>query len=856
MGQPHDVLYVRPAGDDRRVIPDGATRHVATSLGEVFETLGSGPVDCVVTESELDGLDGLDVVAGVREHDRDVPVLLVADEADGREAADATRLDVTEYVARDALAAGETVADRVAAAMEGEPPGPSLDSLRAVAESISDAVVTVDTDSTIVFANEALSDLTGYETEALVGQSLTKLIPERLRESHREGVARYLDTGERQLDWNYIELPVELADGSERSVAVSFGEFTRDGERFFTGSLRDITERKKREATLNGLLDASGSLIEAESPEAVAGIVADAVAEVLEFEPSGVYLLDDASGELEPAAVAGTAPGFTGPDAPPAADRVAAALATGESRTVEGPTGTVAESLLIVPLGDHGAVVAGGTEDDRDEETEQLARLLAESATVALDRVDRQTELRRFETVFETVQDMLYVADEGGELTHVTPTLADRLGRERDELVGSHVSTVIDGEAVETGERIVRSLLAEPDRDSETFETTLLTADGDPFPVEIELSLLPSEGRFEGTVGSVRDLSALERARTRLQEERSRFEYLFDNIPDAVVEVRFVDGEPVVESVNPAFADVFGYDPATVIGESINDHILLPDQRSEAAELDQQSKRARVVQREVRRLTADGPRQFLFRGLPYTEDGDEVYGFGIYTDITEQQLRQRQLQVLNRVLRHNLRNDLTLVAGYGEEIVELTTDDTVRAYAEALVEAVDDLVALSDKAREAEQLVEQEGDGTGVDAVDVVRRVIDSFDRQDGLDIEFDGPETAEMAGDDRIAVAVENLIENALEHGDPDGRVRVTVDPDTDEGQVAIRVADDGPGIPEHERAVVTGDAEITQLQHASGLGLWLVAWIADIYGGRVEFGESEFGGAVVSLVLPRLDA
>ncbi|WP_121820164.1 PAS domain S-box protein [Halostella salina] len=851
MGEANVVLAVRPAGDERALVPEDATRRVATSLGEVFEALGDGSVDCVVTESDLDGLDGLDVVAAVREHDPDVPVLLVADEADGHEAADATRLDVTEYVARDALAASESVADRVAAAMDGEPPGPSLDSIRAVAESISDAVVTVDADSTIVFANEALSDLTGYETEALVGQPLTKLIPERLRESHREGVARYLDTGERQLDWNYIELPVELADGTERPVAVSFGEFTRDGERFFTGSLRDITERKEREATLNGLLDASGSLIEAESAAAVARIVADAVAEVLGFEPSGVYLLDDASGDLQPAAVTGTAPGFTGPDAPPAADRVAAALATGESRTVEETTGATPESLLVVPLGDHGAVVAGATGDDRDEEAEQLARLLAESATVALDRVDRQTELRRFETVFETVQDMLYVADENGELTHVTPPLADRLGREREELVGSHVSTVIDGEAVETGERIVRSLLGEPDRDSETFETTLLTAEGDPFPVEIELSLLPSEDRFEGTVGSVRDLSALEQARTRLREERSRFEYLFDNIPDAVVEVRFVDGEPVVESVNPAFADVFGYDPTTVIGESINDHILLPDQRSEAVELDRQSERQRVVQREVRRLTADGPRQFLFRGLPYTENGDEVYGFGIYTDITEQQLRQRQLQVLNRVLRHNLRNDLTLVAGYGEEIAARTTDETVAEYAGTLVETVEDLVALSDKAREAEQLVEQEGDGTGVDAVDVVRRVIDTFDRLDGVSIEFDAAGTARVAGDDRIAVAVENLVENAVEHGE--GTVRVTVDPDGE--RVAVRVADDGPGIPEHEQAVVTGDAEITQLQHASGLGLWLVAWIADIYGGHVEFDESARGGAVVSLVLPRLD-
>jgi signal transduction histidine kinase len=104
----------------------------------------------------------------------------------------------------------------------------------------------------------------------------------------------------------------------------------------------------------------------------------------------------------------------------------------------------------------------------------------------------------------------------------------------------------------------------------------------------------------------------------------------------------------------------------------------------------------------------------------------------------------------------------------------------------------------------------------------------------------------------------VENLLENAIEHhpsATEDGKphVRVSID-DTSDERIALRVADDGDGIPDHEREIVAGETEISPLQHASGLGLWLVAWVVDAYGGDVEFGESDLGGAEVSLYLPRI--
>jgi len=80
-----------------------------------------------------------------------------------------------------------------------------------------------------------------------------------------------------------------------------------------------------------------------------------------------------------------------------------------------------------------------------------------------------------------------------------------------------------------------------------------------------------------------------------------------------------------------------------------------------------------------------------------------------------------------------------------------------------------------------------------------------------------------------------------------------VTAERDLDEGVVTVTVADDGPGIPDAVREVITGDREVTQLRHNTGVGLWIVAWVVEAYGGAIRFGDGLDGrGAAVTLALP----
>ncbi|GGL47348.1 PAS domain S-box protein [Halocalculus aciditolerans] len=122
--------------------------------------------------------------------------------------------------------------------------------LRALVENTSEGLLTIDTDSVIVFANPAIERILGYDPAELVGSSKMTLIPERLRDAHQRGLQQYIDTGERHFDWDGVELVALHADGHEVPVSVSLREHEYDGERLFTGIVTDITEQKRRERQL------------------------------------------------------------------------------------------------------------------------------------------------------------------------------------------------------------------------------------------------------------------------------------------------------------------------------------------------------------------------------------------------------------------------------------------------------------------------------------------------------------------------------------------------------------------------------------------------------------------------------
>ena len=111
----------------------------------------------------------------------------------------------------------------------------------ALAESAPDAILTIDAQSTILSANPAVERIFGWDPGELVGRPLTTLIPERMRAAHDAGLARYLNSGRRNIPWTGVALPGLTKDGREIPLEISFGEFLDDeGRRVFSGFVREF----------------------------------------------------------------------------------------------------------------------------------------------------------------------------------------------------------------------------------------------------------------------------------------------------------------------------------------------------------------------------------------------------------------------------------------------------------------------------------------------------------------------------------------------------------------------------------------------------------------------------------------
>ncbi|MFB6103968.1 MAG: ATP-binding protein [Halobacteriaceae archaeon] len=326
-------------------------------------------------------------------------------------------------------------------------------------------------------------------------------------------------------------------------------------------------------------------------------------------------------------------------------------------------------------------------------------------------------------------------------------------------------------------------------------------------------------------------------------QERERFTTLFETIPDPVVIAERVDDKPIVHTVNAAFEETFGYDMETVVGESI-DAFIVPDD-ADPIDIDELADPDAVVQRTVRRETAEGPRDFLLRAtVMETQTGPQEVG--VYTDITDQKEIERDLAARNErlsefasMLSHDIRTPLNVVDGrLALAAEECEGEHDHLAEARAAVDRMDQLVG------DVLTLVRGE---TGVDNPsqvplrEVVTRAWASIDDGVGT-LETTTDLGTVIADSSQLLTLFENLFRNSVEHGSTQGSVTVWVGRLSD--SEGFYVADDGPGIPEDERDTVF-ERGMTTADDGTGFGLAIVDRIATSHGWTVSITESRAGGA-----------
>ncbi|QLH84684.1 PAS domain-containing protein [Halosimplex pelagicum] len=224
-----------------------------------------------------------------------------------------------------------------------------------------------------------------------------------------------------------------------------------------------------------------------------------------------------------------------------------------------------------------------------------------------------------------------------------------------------------------------------------------------------------------------------------------------------------------------------------------------------------------------------GKRYFDVSVSRVRRDGAVEAGYAVaLRDVTDERIRGQRLEVLQRVLRHNVRNDMTAVYA----MADAAADGGNERVAERLRETADSLVDVSERARAVEESMCL--DPASDDAADVSALVTEvaAVLRDQGHDVSVTADDDAEVR---RSAELVASICEHLLSYatGNADAPVAVTVE--RDGSYVDVTVESDGRLLPEQDATAVTNGGE-TQLEHADDLEIWAVSWGAERLGGELR--------------------
>lgn len=125
--------------------------------------------------------------------------------------------------------------------------------LQSILSNVPDAVIIADASGRIELFSPAAERLFGYRAAEVIGRPLGVLMPQPYSDAHQDHVDRYMRTGERHVIGTGRVVVGERKDGTTFPIALSIGEMTSEGRRFFTGFVRDLTERQETEAQLQRL---------------------------------------------------------------------------------------------------------------------------------------------------------------------------------------------------------------------------------------------------------------------------------------------------------------------------------------------------------------------------------------------------------------------------------------------------------------------------------------------------------------------------------------------------------------------------------------------------------------------------
>ena len=453
------------------------------------------------------------------------------------------------------------------------------------------------------------------------------------------------------------------------------------------------------------------------------------------------------------------------------------------------------------------------------------------------ERKERLRELRRYETILSHSSDMTIIVDGNLRVEYVSPAIEPMLGYEQEDVIGTNAFEFIHPADLEEAVSGLEGTIENPD-EVVTVEYRSKHAEGGWVWVEVRGRNYLDDPYIDGIMVDVRDITQRKQQEAELERERDRANALFSDLGEPAVEVVFNESVPYIKRMNDTFVETFELDESA-LDEPLDEQIVPEGRRESAMLINEDVESGNVTEREVERLTPEGPRTFLLRTVPFSVDSDSR-AHAIYIDITDRKERERELERQNerlervsRVISHDLRNPLTIAKGY-LDIGREEYDDDALAMVEEAHERMDALIEDTlTLARKGQRIAEFQS----VQLSTLVDRCWAMVDTQDAT-IEVTRDATFE-ADPESLAHVFENIFRNAIQHGDASVTVQVGAIDST-----GIYIEDDGPGIEPNQRDEVFEPGHSTT-DSGTGFGLAIVKEIVDAHGWDIRVTVGSQGGA-----------
>jgi PAS domain S-box-containing protein len=455
-------------------------------------------------------------------------------------------------------------------------------------------------------------------------------------------------------------------------------------------------------------------------------------------------------------------------------------------------------------------------------------------------------------------------AEEDTPLVYVNDQFLDLTGYTESEVLGRNCR-FLQGQG--TAEEPVSRLRAGiDDEDPVTVELRNYRRDGERFWNRVTVApVRDDDGTVTNYVGFQQDITE----RKRQERELDRYRRLFDRLPVGVFRARD-GGEGAFVDANAALVSMFRADSKDdLLGRSVDELYIESAERTALAQ--QLRETGEVIGQELQFHRLDGERFWGSVTAVLVEEGDGIYLDGVIHDITRRRRYQRRLEeqrdgleILNQVVRHDIRNDLQLILGHAERLQasldDEDEDEALSAVVEnadtalsAVVQSANNAVSLTRTARDlAETMLRTDAEPEPVALRPLLIERIeeaDSAHETASITAADDLPDVRVLA-DEMLGSVFRNLLKNAVQHNDTD-RPTVTVSGSVTDGRVHVHVADDGPGIPDDRKESVFGKGEKGLDSDGTGIGLYLVNTLVEQYGGAVRIDDATPRGTVVTVEL-----